>query len=305
MAELQARMREIASDHDSAVVVESTRAFFIRRYGNVDAFLKPPERAAGILTPWKQYNELTDGGIKRQELTIAAARPSMGKTAWAMNVAVYAAVKLGMKVLFFSAEQSKEQIFDRAVCSIARVTMRELRDTQARFTQTSYVNDAIQDLVSSFLWFDDTGDLTVDQIDARAELKSRTDGLDLMVTDFLQYLDPGRFARKNDTRSIQIGNMTKSLRNTGKRLHVGNLVLAQTGRKDSSSAPSLSDLRESGDIEQNADQVTFLHRPEYYDKVDPDKKGVAEFIIAKQRNGPTDTARTQFMGKYFSFVDQQ
>jgi replicative DNA helicase len=306
---LQSELREIVSDNETTTTVESVSEFFIRKYGSVDKYLTVAPDTVAISTPWARYNAITKGGIRRKELTIVAARPSMGKTAWAINLASHVAVRLQKKVMLFSSEQPKEQILDRAVCALAHVTLDELRSKQQKFTQTQYVTDALTDLMRAFLYIDDTGNLNVDQIDARAELRSTSGGLDLMITDFLQNLDPGaRFAKSKDTRAVQIGIQTKVLRNTGRRLNVANVVLAQTGRADKNAKvvlPRLSDLRESGDIEQNADQVTFIHRPEYYEtEVSEETKGDAEFVVAKQRNGSIGTVRTKFHGEYFSFADE-
>jgi replicative DNA helicase len=306
LATLHSKLREIAQETDGDAVVESAHQFFVRRYGDIDKYLAPREAGVHIPTPWKAYNDCTRGGIKRKELTVIAARPSSGKTAWAINVAAHAAIKHYQKVLFFSAEQPKEDLFDRAVCYLSKVTIDDMRAAQKRFVQDTYVRDAISDILESHLFIDDSGKLTVDQIDARAEIRFTAGGLDLMITDFLNTLDIGKLGAKNDNRTLRLGLASLAIRNTGRRLNVGNILLAQQGRPPKGgkvAEPTLSDLRESGDIEQNSDQVAFIHRPEMYGDDDPEVKGKAFFIIAKQRNGPLAKIPVLFQGEYFSFSD--
>ena len=305
---LNAQARDLLLDNQSTVTVESVKAFFERKYGSYDNYLRTDLLTGTIPTPWKRYNEKTGGGIQRKELTIIAARPSMGKSAWAVNMAIHAALRENKRVLLFSPEQSKEQVLDRAVCHMARVTLKEIRDPQGQLINSRYVEDALRDILNSNLFIDDSGGLTVEQIDARAEQQAAETGLDLIITDFLNYLDTSRLGSKGDNRALRLGLACVAIRNTGKRLNIGNILLTQQGRAEKGGSvrpPTLTDLKESGDIEQNADQVTFIHRPEYYAKEDTDAedRGKADFIIAKQRNGPTETVRVYSKLEYFSFLD--
>lgn len=272
--------------------------YYREAYGTVANFRERPLQKKGLETGWKRYNEMT-GGLQPGELTIIAARPSMGKTTLACNLIRDLSIERGKRGVFFSLEQGKKGILDRMVCGIADVSMQNIQDPQD-FMIGEYIERALVDIDRAPLLIDDTSDLTAYQVVARAEM---IDNLDYLIVDYLQYMKSN--AGKNLTRDREIGDYCKALRDFGKRRDIPVVCLAQLSRHvegRNEKKPRLSDLRESGNIEQDADTIAFIHRAEYYDREDPDLAGKADLMIAKQRNGPIGDIDLGFIGSHYRFV---
>ncbi|MBI2811893.1 MAG: replicative DNA helicase, partial [Candidatus Melainabacteria bacterium] len=235
------------------------------------------------------------------ELIIIAARPSMGKTALSLNIALYAALREKKKVAYFSVEMGKEQVMIRMLASSSKIRLSDLRvgkiDDQA---WPRLINTAAA-LSETGLFIDDTSGISPFEIRAKARRMKAKHGLDMIMIDYLQLMSlKGRM----ESREREVSEISKLLKSIAKELRVPVVALAQLNRGvegRSDRRPMLSDLRESGSIEQDADVITMIYRPDYYDRDNPEVKGLAEIIIAKQRNGPTDTVKLRWIPEYGIF----
>lgn len=246
------------------------------------------------------------GGLHGSELLILAARPSMGKTAFATNIADYVAVEARQPVLFFSLEMAKTELALRMLCGRGRIPGERLRGALSQKDQANF-NRAASTLSQVPLYIDDTPSRTVTEIGAVARRLKRQEGLGLIVIDYLGLIEPDNSA---DPRQEQVAKIARRLKGLARELNVPVLCLAQLNRmaemtKDN--RPRLSHLRESGAIEQDADVVMFVHREEYYHSKEEAEekglKGVAEIIVAKQRNGPVGDVKLAWIGKYTLFCN--
>jgi replicative DNA helicase len=244
-------------------------------------------------------------GLHSSDLLILAARPAMGKTALALNIAQNVAVKAGKGVAIFSLEMSKGQLATRMLCSEARVDAGKVRTGMlSRHEDWPRLEEASERLYHAPLWIDDTPGITITQLRSRARrLKAEHGRLDFIVIDYLQLMGAGGPA--NMPREQQISTISRGLKGLAKEMSVPVMALSQLNRSVESRAdkrPMISDLRESGAIEQDADIIMFIYRDGYYNPdIEEEKKDVAEIIIAKQRNGPTGTAELYFHGQYTRF----
>ncbi len=259
------------------------------------------EIITGIPTGFQYLDELT-AGLQPSDLVILAARPAMGKTTLALNVATHAALRHGRRVGVFSLEMSHQQLFFRVLCSEARVDAHRLRTGRIGGEEWQRISRAFGQLSDSPIYIDDTAGLGIMEMRAKARRLKLEKGLDLLVIDYLQLMR-GRGAY--DSRQQEISDISRSLKEMAKELAIPILALSQLSRapeqRTGDRRPQLSDLRESGAIEQDADVVLFLFREELYKKNDPDLKGKAELIIGKQRNGPTDTVDLVFIREFTRF----
>ena len=244
-------------------------------------------------------------GLHSSDLLILAARPAMGKTALALNIAQNVAVKAGKGVAIFSLEMSKGQLATRMLCAEARVDAGKVRTGMlSRNEDWPRLEEASERLYHAPLWIDDTPGITITQLRSRARrLKAEHGRLDFIVIDYLQLMGSGGPA--NQPREQQISTISRGLKGLAKEMAVPVMALSQLNRSVESRAdkrPMISDLRESGAIEQDADIIMFIYRDGYYNPdIEEEKKDVAEIIIAKQRNGPTGTAELYFHGQYTRF----
>jgi len=263
------------------------------------------ETITGIATGFDDLDDKTSG-MQRGDLVIVAGRPSMGKTAFSMNLAQNAAIrsKEGHVVAIFTLEMSSQQIAMRMLAVEARVDMGNLRT--GRFSADDWRGLALASgsLAEAEIYIDDTPAISVLEVRAKCRrLKRDAKGLDLVLIDYLQLMS-GRAAERKD---LEISEMTRSLKGLAKELDVPVIVLSQLNRSLEARAdkrPMMSDLRESGAIEQDADVIMFIYRDEVYNKK-PENEGLAEIIIAKQRNGSTGTVNLAFIGKYTRFENLQ
>jgi replicative DNA helicase len=278
-----------------------------KTYASVDDYSDRSRRGGGLMTGFAAFDHLT-GGLQRKDLVIIAARPSMGKTAWAGNVADSAAVKQRKVVAFFSLEMSTEALLDRMACSRAQASLSDHRAGTLSRVCRSYFNDALADLMNeTLLLIDDETGQTVRQMESKAaRAKQEYGALDLIVVDHVGLIAPGKGGSKNENREQQVAGNSRALKAMAKKLDVPVVALAQLSRaldKRADKRPILSDLRESGSLEQDADVVAFIHREEYYAPKEEGTRGRAELIIAKQRNGPLGTAHVYYQDRCTRFSD--
>ena len=254
----------------------------------------------GISTGFSDLDELTSG-LQPSDLIIVAARPSMGKTAFAVNIAESAALRGKKAVVIFSMEMSASQLAFRLISSVGRIHQQHLRNGDLSEEDWPRVTNAISLLSEAKIFIDDTPGLSPVELRARARrLHREHGGLGLIVIDYLQLMQvPGN----KENRATEISEISRSLKGLAKELNVPVIALSQLNRSLEQRAdkrPMMSDLRESGAIEQDADVIMFIYRDEYYNKESADK-GLAEIIIGKQRNGPTDMVKLTFLGHYTKF----
>jgi replicative DNA helicase len=253
----------------------------------------------GISTGFTDLDELT-AGLQPSDLIIVAARPSMGKTAFAMNIAEAAAMRGKKSVAVFSMEMSASQLALRLISSMGRIHQQHLRTGDLAEEDWPRVTSAITMLSEAKIFIDDTPAMSPVEMRARSRRLQREHGLDMIVIDYLQLMQvPGN----KENRATEISEISRGLKALAKELNVPVIALSQLNRSLEQRAdkrPMMSDLRESGAIEQDADLIMFIYRDDYYNKESPDK-GLAEIIIGKQRNGPTDTAKLTFLGHYTKF----
>ena len=237
-------------------------------------------------------------GLQKSDLVILAARPSMGKTAFAMNIAENSAIVDGKVVAIFSLEMSREALLLRLLCSRARVDAHKMRTGSLWRDDMQRVVRAMEELASSRIFIDDTPGISLSEMRAKARrLQQSCGGLDLVVVDYLQLMSGG--GKRYENRTQEVSAISRGLKALAKEMRCPLVALSQLSRapenRTGNNRPQLADLRESGAIEQDADVVGFIFREEVYKPDDPDLEGKAELIIAKQRNGPTGTIRLAFI----------
>jgi replicative DNA helicase len=274
-------------------------------FGSIDALYEQGREVTGLATHYIDFDKMTSG-LQASELIIIAARPSMGKTAWAINIAQNCAVKDNKVVAVFSLEMSKESLLRRMLASEAMVGSRKLQTGFIPREDKSKLIQALDRLMASKLFVDDTPGISLAEMRAKARrLRQQEGGLDLIVVDYLQLMTGSIGGSKQENRTQEVSAISRGLKALAKELGVPVVALSQLSRgseqRTGDKKPLLSDLRESGSIEQDADVVAFIHRPEYYDRENEDLKGKAEIIIAKQRNGPTGTVHMAYLADYTRF----
>ncbi len=275
-------------------------------FGSLEELYARGQEITGLATHYSQLDKLTSG-LQPSDLVIIAARPSMGKTAFAMNIAENAAVIDGKVVGVFSLEMSREALLMRMLASCAQVDSRNLRQGFLTKDDMRKLTQAMEQLMQARLYIDDTPGISVSEMRAKARrLKQQEKQLDLIIVDYLQLMSAVPIGGKRfENRTQEVSAISRGLKAIAKELKVPVVALSQLSRAPESRGgdhrPQLADLRESGSIEQDADVVAFIFREEYYKRDDPDLEGIAEIIIAKQRNGPTDTLKMAFIKKYTRF----
>lgn len=253
----------------------------------------------GLATGFEDLDEKT-AGLQPSDLIIVAARPSMGKTALAVNMAEHAALKSKKAVAIFSMEMSASQLAFRLISSLGRINQQHLRTGDIKEEEWPRVTSAISLLSDAKIFIDDTPALSPGELRARARRLKREHDLGLIVIDYLQLMQvPGN----KENRATEISEISRGLKALAKELNIPVIALSQLNRsleQRTDKRPVMSDLRESGAIEQDADVILFIYRDEVYDKESP-KKGTAEIIIGKQRNGPIGVVNLTFLGQYTKF----
>ena len=255
------------------------------------------EDVTGVRTGYYDLDRLT-AGLQGGDLIVLAARPSMGKTAFALNIAEHVAVREELPVLVFSMEMGASQLALRMVGSLGRINQQHLRTGRLADDEWGRLAEAVEKLGKVHMFIDETPALNVSELRARARRMARQFGgtLGLIVIDYLQLMSGNGGSEEN--RATELGEISRGLKGLAKELQCPVIALSQLNRSVESrpdKRPMMSDLRESGAIEQDADIILFIYRDEYYTKDDCKEPGVAEIIIAKQRNGPVDTVRLTFL----------
>jgi replicative DNA helicase len=258
---------------------------------------------SGLPTGFTELDRMTSG-LQATDLILLAARPSVGKTSLALNIAQHVAFREGRSVGFFSLEMSKEQIGFRVLCSEADVDAKKVRDGFASREATVRLVTAQTKISGANFYLDDGAALSVPEMRAKAQRLKREKGLDLIIVDYLQLMaGHGRF----DNRTQEVSQISRGLKLLAKELRVPILALSQLSRqpeqrKGELRRPQLADLRDSGSLEQDADVVLFLYREELYDR-ETDRKGIADVLVAKQRNGPTGDFPLVFLADHMTFAN--
>jgi replicative DNA helicase len=279
-------------------------------FGSIDNLYKQSREVTGLATDFTELDRMTSG-LQKDELIIIAARPSMGKTAFAINIAQNAAVNHNAVVAVFSLEMSKESLLRRMLASQAWVDQRKLQTGFLGREDHAKLQNALGQLVESRMFIDDSAGISLTEMRAKARRLKQTHGaLDLIVVDYLQLMSASIVGAKKgyENRTQEVSAISRGLKALAKELHVPVVALSQLSRaserRGDDKRPMLSDLRESGSIEQDADVVAFIHREAYYNRTeemsDADK-AKSEIIIAKQRNGPTDTVHLNFISRFTRF----
>lgn len=254
----------------------------------------------GVPSGFTELDNLT-AGFQPGELIVIAARPSMGKTALSLNVAMNAVMHQKRKVAYFSVEMGKEQVMMRMLASAAKVSLSDLRIGRIDDKAWPRLINTAATLSETGLFIDDTAGISPFEIRSKCRRMKARHGLDMIMIDYLQLMG---MKQKIESREREVSEISKLLKAIGKELQVPVIALAQLNRGvegRSDRRPMLSDLRESGSIEQDADVIMMIYREDYYDRDNPEIKGVAEVIIGKQRNGPTDTVKLKWIPEYGLF----
>ena len=274
--------------------------------GGIGAFLDPSQRVRGLSTGFAKFDEMT-GGLNGGELIILAARPSMGKTALALNIAQHVATHPRMRkpVAVFSLEMSSASLLTRLLCAAARIDQHKYRAGFLNQEERRMLQKSLADLTEAPLFLDDTAGVNLMDVHSKLRRLKAEHDLSLVVIDYLQLMSSrGRAENRNQ----EVSAISRGLKLMAKDLNVPFLVLSQLSRasetRPGDHKPQLSDLRDSGSIEQDADLVAFIYREEVYKRDREDLKGLADLIIAKQRNGPIGIVPLRFLGQFTRFENR-
>jgi replicative DNA helicase len=300
------------SEAQARVQLEPMKKHVMGALERIEKLFENKGSISGIPTGFKDFDRMTSG-LHPAEMTVIAARPSMGKTALAMNIAEHVAVQQKLPVAIFSLEMSSQQLVQRMLCSRARVTLEHARDGFLSENDFPKLTHAASHLAEAPIFIDDSAAITILELRAKARrLKSR-ESIGLVVIDYLQLLR-GTSRRGQDNRQLEISEISAGIKGLAKELNIPVIVVAQLNRNpemrtgSGKGRPRLADLRESGSIEQDADVVGLLIREEYYADTDEERddlEGKAELIIAKQRNGPIGEIKLTFLKEYTRFEDRK
>ncbi len=274
----------------------------VESFTQLEELYNKKQHVTGVPTGFAELDYKT-AGLHGSELILIAARPAMGKTAFALNIATNAAVRANVPVAVFSLEMSKEQLVNRILCSEAMVDSNKVRTGKLEEDDWVKLAGAIGPLSEAEIYIDDTPGINVTEIRAKCRKLKLEKNIGMVVIDYLQLVQGSN--KRNGSREQEISEISRSLKILAKELNVPVIALSQLSRaaeQRPDHRPMLSDLRESGAIEQDADIVTFLYRDDYYNK-DSEKKDIAEVIIAKHRGGSTGTIELLWLGSYTKFVN--
>jgi len=269
-------------------------------YEQIEALHESGSDISGIPTGFIDFDKYSSG-LQNSDLVVIAARPGMGKTAFVLGIAKNIAMKEKIPIAIFSLEMSKQQVAQRLMSAQSGIDLQRLRDGKIRENEWTRLASAIEKLAECKLYIDDSAFLTVMDLRSRARMMASTYGIKMIVVDYLQLMQSTSNYRGNKVQEIT--EISQNLKGIAKELNIPVIAVSQLSReveKREKKRPQLSDLRESGSIEQDADVVVFIYRDEYYDE-QSSKKGQAELIIAKHRNGPTGKVDLQFNKRYALF----
>lgn len=282
---------------------EPIKTILLDTYARIEELSKNKGQIVGVPTGFDDFDQKTSG-LHPSDFILIAARPSMGKTSFVLNIAQYAALHADVPVAIFSLEMAKDQLVQRMLSSESNVELQKIRTGELSEDEWIKLVEAAGPLSQAPIYIDDTPGITVMEMRSKARRLKIEKGLGMIVIDYLQLMS-GR--GKIESRQQEISEISRSLKALARELSVPVVTLSQLSRAPearSDHRPMLSDLRESGAIEQDADVVAFLYRDEYYNP-DTEKKNIAEVIISKQRNGPTGTVELVWLGQYTKFANYE
>ena len=280
---------------------EPIRDVVLRTLDSIEKAAKQKGNITGLETGFRDLDAKT-AGLQKSDLILIAARPAMGKTAFVLNIAEYVALHSNSTIALFSLEMSKEQLVKRMLAMNSMVDSQKIRTGDLEDDDWDKLVGSVRKIGNSNLVIDDTSGITASELRSKCRKLKIEQGLDLVIIDYLQLMT-GAGKRKSDSRQQEISDISRSLKVMARELDVPVIALSQLSRAVESrpdKRPMLSDLRESGAIEQDADIVMFIYRDEYYNS-DSEKKGVAEVIVAKQRSGPTGPVELAWLSQYTKF----
>ena len=280
---------------------EPIRDVVLRTLDSIEKAAKQKGNITGLETGFRDLDAKT-AGLQKSDLILIAARPAMGKTAFVLNIAEYVALHSNSTIALFSLEMSKEQLVKRMLAMNSMVDSQKIRTGDLEDDDWDKLVGSVRKIGNSNLVIDDTSGITASELRSKCRKLKIEQGLDLVIIDYLQLMT-GAGKRKSDSRQQEISDISRSLKVMARELDVPVIALSQLSRAVESrpdKRPMLSDLRESGAIEQDADIVMFIYRDEYYNP-DSEKKGVAEVIVAKQRSGPTGPVELAWPSQYTKF----
>ena len=277
------------------------REVLVKTYDQIDELSRLHGAIGGVPTGFIDLDNLLTG-LHPGELVVVGARPSMGKTSFAMNIASHASLKRGKSVAVFTLEMPREQIAMRMLCSDAQVDMQRVRKGTLTDKDWSSLANSVQSMADAPMYIDDTAGITPSQLRSRCRRLKMDKGLDLVVVDYLGLMKAdGRV----ESRQLEVSEISRQLKAIALDMKIPIIACAQLSRANKDRVdkrPVLSDLRDSGSIEQDADVVMFLHREEYYNK-DTEDKNIGEVIISKQRSGPLGTVKLAWLSEYTTFAN--
>lgn len=279
-------------------------------YKHIEALYERQEMVTGVPTGFVQLDQMMSG-FQRSDLIVLAARPGMGKTSLALNIAQHASIREGKTVGLFSLEMSAEQLVLRLMCGEARVDSHRVRTGFLSKTEWTELAKATGRLGKAHLFIDDSPGISLVEMRSKARRLMAEQGLDLLIIDYMQLMSGATTNRRGyENRQQEISAISRSLKGLAKELHIPVLALSQLSRapeqrKGDDRQPQLSDLRESGSIEQDADVVLFVYREDLYKKDDAEKDNIAKIIVGKQRNGPTGTVSLVFISEWTKFENYE
>jgi replicative DNA helicase len=274
----------------------------VRTYDNIETLHQRTGDVTGIPTGFAELDRMT-AGFQRNDLIIVGARPSVGKTAFALNIAQNVAVKSKENVAIFSLEMGAEQLVMRMLCAEGNIDAQRLRTGTLTDEDWGKLTMAMGSLSDAGIFIDDTPGVRISDLQAKCRRLKQEHGLGMILIDYLQLILGS--GRSGENRQQEVSEISRSLKQLARELQVPVIALSQLSRgveQRQDKRPMMSDIRESGSIEQDADIVAFLYRDDYYDK-ESENKNIIEIIIAKQRNGPTGTVSLAFVKEYNKFVN--
>ncbi|SFE63162.1 replicative DNA helicase [Alteribacillus iranensis] len=292
---------EVAHQRSSGAFV-SIKDVLIETYDNIEMLQNRENDITGISSGYVELDRMT-AGFQRSDLIIVAARPSMGKTAFALNIAQNAATKSGENVAIFSLEMGASQLVQRMLCAEGNIDATKMRTGALEEEDWQKLTLAMGSLSSAGIYIDDSPGIRVNDIRAKCRRLKQERGIGMIVIDYLQLIMGS--SKSGESRQQEVSEISRSLKALARELEVPVIALSQLSRGVESrqdKRPMMSDLRESGSIEQDADIVSFLYREDYYDQ-EAENKNIIEIILAKQRNGPVGTVELAFIKEYNKFVD--
>ena len=291
---------EIADQHARGRIgFRVIKDLLVNALDRIDTLFQQENPITGVATGYGKFDDMTSG-LQKGDLIIVAGRPSMGKTAFAVNIAEHAAIKDALPVVIFSMEMPGEQLAMRMMSSLGRIDQHKVRTGKLDDDDWPRLTSAVGLLSETKMFIDDTPALTPSELRARCRRIAREHGLGMVVVDYLQLMS---VHGTKENRATEISEISRSLKALARELSVPVVALSQLNRsleQRQDKRPMMSDLRESGAIEQDADVIVFIYRDEVYDE-DTADKGIAEIIIGKQRNGPIGRIRLTFLGQYTRF----